>query len=136
MYGGAVMCFESPDSALQQMVQTPGSLKCTKHLSLPGLQAIAIVFYMICEIINKNHFVVNFVICIVLLAMDFWTVSFQHHQRAQHSVAATACTLSLTQLVDLAVVCGTARFLTCVTIATEAMNAACGIHSIMLMPCR
>jgi hypothetical protein len=51
---------------------------------LPGLQAIAIVFYMICEIINKNHFVVNFVICIVLLAMDFWTVSLQQLQ-LQHS---------------------------------------------------
>eukprot|EP00775_Hariotina_reticulata_P012116 gene12116-12255_t len=39
-----------------------------------AFKAIAIVFYMTCEIINKNHFVVNFVICIVLLAMDFWTV--------------------------------------------------------------
>lgn len=32
------------------------------------------MFYILCETINKNQFVLNFVVCIVLLAMDFWTV--------------------------------------------------------------
>lgn len=32
------------------------------------------VFYILCETLNKNQFVLNFVVCIVLLAMDFWTV--------------------------------------------------------------
>lgn len=32
------------------------------------------VFYVLCETLNKNQFVLNFVVCIVLLAMDFWTV--------------------------------------------------------------
>ena len=39
------------------------------------LQVAAMVFYMLCESFNKNQFVLNFVVCIVLLAMDFWTVS-------------------------------------------------------------
>lgn len=39
------------------------------------LQVAALVFYILCETINKNQFVLNFVVCIVLLAMDFWTVS-------------------------------------------------------------
>ncbi|KAI8470569.1 MAG: hypothetical protein J3K34DRAFT_420066 [Monoraphidium minutum] len=34
----------------------------------------ALVFYILCEFINKGQFVTNFVVCIVLLAMDFWTV--------------------------------------------------------------
>jgi hypothetical protein len=34
----------------------------------------ALLFYILCEMINKNQFVTNFVVCIVLLAMDFWTV--------------------------------------------------------------
>ncbi len=40
---------------------------------MPG-QVTALVYYIICEIINKNAFVTNFVICIVLLSLDFWTV--------------------------------------------------------------
>ena len=32
------------------------------------------MFYIICETVNKHQFVTNFVVCIVLLAMDFWTV--------------------------------------------------------------
>jgi hypothetical protein len=35
---------------------------------------VALVFYIMCEVVNKNQFVTNFVICIVLLAVDFWTV--------------------------------------------------------------
>lgn len=35
----------------------------------------ALVFYVLCESINKGQFVANFVVCIVLLAADFWTVS-------------------------------------------------------------
>jgi ABC-type uncharacterized transport system permease subunit len=42
---------------------------CTFHSQLAAL-----VFYILCETINKNQFVLNFVVCIVLLAMDFWTV--------------------------------------------------------------
>jgi len=38
------------------------------------MQAAAIAYYIMCELINKNQFVTNFVVCIVLLAMDFWTV--------------------------------------------------------------
>lgn len=46
------------------------------------LQVAALVFYILCETINKNQFVLNFVVCIVLLAMDFWTVSVgTHHGR-------------------------------------------------------
>lgn len=37
-------------------------------------KAAALVFYILCEAINKGQFVTNFVICIVLLAADFWTV--------------------------------------------------------------
>lgn len=37
-------------------------------------QLAALVFYILCETVNKNQFVLNFVVCIVLLAMDFWTV--------------------------------------------------------------
>lgn len=37
-------------------------------------KVVALVFYIMCETINKNQFVTNFVVCIVLLAMDFWTV--------------------------------------------------------------
>lgn len=39
------------------------------------LQVTAILFYLFCEVINKNKFVINFVVCVVLLALDFWTVS-------------------------------------------------------------
>ena len=39
------------------------------------MQVAALVFYILCETLNKNQFVLNFVVCIVLLAMDFWTVS-------------------------------------------------------------
>lgn len=39
------------------------------------MQVAAMVFYILCETVNKNQFVLNFVVCIVLLAMDFWTVS-------------------------------------------------------------
>lgn len=42
------------------------------------------VFYLLCETFNKNQFVLNFVVCIVLLAMDFWTVSSQHSSTAGH----------------------------------------------------
>lgn len=42
-------------------------------------QVAALVFYILCETINKNQFVLNFVVCIVLLAMDFWTVSWCHY---------------------------------------------------------
>jgi hypothetical protein len=35
-----------------------------------------LVFYLLCETINKGQFVANFVICIVLLAADFWAVRF------------------------------------------------------------
>jgi hypothetical protein len=38
------------------------------------MQVAAMVFYILCETVNKNQFVLNFVVCIVLLAMDFWTV--------------------------------------------------------------
>lgn len=38
------------------------------------MQVAALVFYILCESFNKNQFVLNFVVCIVLLAMDFWTV--------------------------------------------------------------
>lgn len=38
------------------------------------MQVAAMVFYVLCETFNKNQFVLNFVVCIVLLAMDFWTV--------------------------------------------------------------
>jgi len=47
---------KSSDSALQQMVPDPRVSEYTKHLSLPGLQAIAIVFYMICEISQQEPF--------------------------------------------------------------------------------
>ncbi|GLC47897.1 hypothetical protein PLESTB_000037500 [Pleodorina starrii] len=36
------------------------------------LQVVAIVWYWICTIVSDS-FVVNFVVCIVLLALDFWT---------------------------------------------------------------
>jgi len=39
-----------------------------------AFKAAAIAYYIMCELINKNQFVTNFVVCIVLLAMDFWTV--------------------------------------------------------------
>eukprot|EP00882_Tetradesmus_deserticola_P000758 GHRQ01000828.1.p1 GENE.GHRQ01000828.1~~GHRQ01000828.1.p1 ORF type:complete len:196 (+),score=63.77 GHRQ01000828.1:1695-2282(+) len=39
-----------------------------------AFKVAAMVFYILCETINKNQFVLNFVVCIVLLAMDFWTV--------------------------------------------------------------
>eukprot|EP00878_Enallax_costatus_P034280 GHUV01037999.1.p1 GENE.GHUV01037999.1~~GHUV01037999.1.p1 ORF type:complete len:145 (+),score=34.70 GHUV01037999.1:354-788(+) len=39
-----------------------------------AFKVAAMVFYMLCESFNKNQFVLNFVVCIVLLAMDFWTV--------------------------------------------------------------
>lgn len=42
-----------------------------------AFKVAAMVFYILCETVNKNQFVLNFVVCIVLLAMDFWTVSFQ-----------------------------------------------------------
>jgi len=45
------------------------------HGSQLGLQVAALVFYMLCEFFNANQFVTNFVVCIVLLAMDFWVVS-------------------------------------------------------------
>ncbi len=42
----------------------------------PGAsQVTALVYYILCETINGNQFVTNFVVCIVLLAMDFWAVS-------------------------------------------------------------
>lgn len=46
-----------------------------KLISIFGVQVAAVVFYILCETVNKNQFVTNFVVCIVLLAMDFWTVS-------------------------------------------------------------
>lgn len=59
-YGGLVCC------------PNPTAIRCV----LPCvLQVAALVFYILCETINKNQFVLNFVVCIVLLAMDFWTVS-------------------------------------------------------------
>ncbi|WIA08423.1 hypothetical protein OEZ86_011027 [Tetradesmus obliquus] len=39
-----------------------------------AFKVAAMVFYLLCETFNKNQFVLNFVVCIVLLAMDFWTV--------------------------------------------------------------
>jgi hypothetical protein len=42
------------------------------------------VFYILCETVNKNQFVLNFVVCIVLLAMDFWTVSFSYSRILLH----------------------------------------------------
>eukprot|EP00877_Chromochloris_zofingiensis_P011578 jgi/Chrzof1/6674/Cz19g05090.t1 len=39
-----------------------------------AFKVAAVVFYILCETVNKNQFVTNFVVCIVLLAMDFWTV--------------------------------------------------------------
>jgi hypothetical protein len=58
------------------------------------LQVTAILFYLFCEVFNKNKFVINFVVCVVLLALDFWTVSIgwllrstmsrpKHHSPAQ-----------------------------------------------------
>jgi uncharacterized membrane protein YgcG len=36
-------------------------------------QIASIVFYVLCEALNRNSFVANFVVCVVLLAADFWT---------------------------------------------------------------
>lgn len=56
------------------------TLDLTKERTFPcaAVQVAALVFYILCETINKNQFVLNFVVCIVLLAMDFWTVSVAH----------------------------------------------------------
>lgn len=45
------------------------------HALSPKHQLVALLFYILCEMINKNQFVANFVVCIVLLAADFWVVS-------------------------------------------------------------
>jgi hypothetical protein len=51
------------------------------------MQLAALLFYILCESFNKNQFVLNFVVCIVLLAMDFWTV------RAASVQSRVACVL-------------------------------------------
>lgn len=59
---------------------------CTARLGAL-LQVAGFVFYVMCETINKHQFVLNFVVCIVLLAMDFWTVRAtcsSHVFAAQH----------------------------------------------------
>ncbi len=43
------------------------------YMHLP--QVVAILFYLFCEVFNNNKFVINFVVCVVLLALDFWAVS-------------------------------------------------------------
>lgn len=57
-------------------------------------QVAALVFYILCETINKNQFVLNFVVCIVLLAMDFWTVRGSASQSALHTAAHTLHSLA------------------------------------------
>lgn len=55
-------------------LSTNSSTSCLTDVP-DAVQVAALVFYILCETINKNQFVLNFVVCIVLLAMDFWTVS-------------------------------------------------------------
>lgn len=38
------------------------------------LQVAAILWYIFCEVFNKNSFVTNFVVCVAFIALDFWTV--------------------------------------------------------------
>lgn len=47
---------------------------CCLRPPAPPAQVAAVVYYVLCESFNKNQFVLNFVVCIVLIAMDFWTV--------------------------------------------------------------
>jgi hypothetical protein len=56
---------------------------CRAALTPPRLhpQVAAILFYLFCEVFNKNKFVINFVVCVVLLALDFWTVRAARGQR-------------------------------------------------------
>jgi hypothetical protein len=58
------------------------------------MQVAALVFYIMCETFNKNQFVLNFVVCILLLAMDFWTVSvsacWPGHRGYRHMLALEA----------------------------------------------
>ena len=35
---------------------------------------MAILAYVLCETFNSNSFVVNFVVCVMLLSVDFWVV--------------------------------------------------------------
>lgn len=58
------------------------------------MQVAAMVFYMLCETFNKNQFVLNFVVCIVLLAMDFWTVRAMYAKSAACLSYADALTTS------------------------------------------
>lgn len=37
-------------------------------------KVLAVLWYFLCELINSKSFVTNFVISIILLALDFWTV--------------------------------------------------------------
>jgi hypothetical protein len=54
------------------------------------------VFYILCETVNKNQFVLNFVVCIVLLAMDFWTVGSSCSKRTRHPHSSSvACRRSI-----------------------------------------
>lgn len=38
------------------------------------LQTLAVVWYIVCEWISDSY-VTNFVVAVVLIALDFWTVS-------------------------------------------------------------
>jgi hypothetical protein len=77
-------------------VNVPGQPPAPKHpvafVCHFAFKAAAVVYYILCELINKNQFVTNFVICIVLLAMDFWTVR-QSISHVLFAVAAAAATM-------------------------------------------
>jgi hypothetical protein len=78
-------------------VNVPGQPPAPKHpvafVCHFAFKAAAVVYYILCELVNKNQFVTNFVICIVLLAMDFWTVSpgTRHVATAVAAAAANSC---------------------------------------------
>lgn len=61
-----------------------------RHLYAACVQITALVFYVFCTWIIES-FVINFVTCIVLVALDFWTVSkWPVCTAAEEHVAATA----------------------------------------------
>lgn len=60
----------------RRQVLTPAASRWSNQLDPQShsVQVAAIVWYWICGLTGTS-FVINFVVCIVLLAMDFWVVS-------------------------------------------------------------
>ncbi len=60
----------------RRQVPSPAASRWSNQLDPQShpVQVVAIVWYWICGLAGTS-FVINFVVCIVLLAMDFWVVS-------------------------------------------------------------